>query len=53
MPLHYSLRFKEGTGTEVQFTLFRVPGMNDEKFAADADWVVRDLNKLKELLEAE
>jgi predicted homoserine dehydrogenase-like protein len=42
-----------GTGTEAQFTLFRVPGMNDEKFSADAEWVIRDLNKLKELLEAE
>ena len=42
-----------GTGTEVLFTLFRVPGMNDEKFAADAEWVMRDLNKLKELIEAE
>ncbi|QQC67787.1 SRPBCC family protein [Paraburkholderia ginsengisoli] len=41
-----------GTGTEVQFTLFRVPGMSDEKFAADSEWVLRDLNKLKELLEA-
>lgn len=40
-----------GTGSEVQFTLFRVPGMTDEKFAADAQWVIRDLNTLKELLE--
>lgn len=42
-----------GTGTEVQFTLFRAPGMNDEKFATDAEWVMRDLVKLKEVLEAE
>jgi hypothetical protein len=42
-----------GTSTVVQFTLFRVQGMNDEKFAADAEWVMRDLNRLKELLEAE
>ncbi|GLU35199.1 SRPBCC family protein [Trinickia caryophylli] len=41
-----------GAGVEVQFTLFRVPGMTDEKFAADAQWVMRDLSKLKELLEA-
>jgi hypothetical protein len=41
-----------GTGTEVQFTLFHVLGMSDEKFAADAKWVMRDLNRLKELLEA-
>jgi len=42
-----------GTGSEVLFTLFRVPGMNDEKFAADAAWVMRDLNRLKALLEAQ
>jgi hypothetical protein len=41
-----------GSGSDVQFTLFRVPGMTDEKFAADAQWVERDLNKLKGLLEA-
>ncbi|PTB17940.1 polyketide cyclase [Trinickia symbiotica] len=41
------------TGAEVQFTLFRVPGMTDEKFAADGEWVMRDLMRLKELLEAE
>ena len=41
-----------GTGSEVQFTLFRVSGMSDEKFAADADWVMRDLDTLRELLEA-
>jgi hypothetical protein len=40
-----------GTGSEILFTLFRVPGMSDEKFAADADWVARDLTKLKGLLE--
>ncbi|MDE1179348.1 SRPBCC family protein [Paraburkholderia sp.] len=42
-----------GAGTEVLFTLFRVAGMSDEKFAADADWVLRDLTALKTLLEAE
>jgi hypothetical protein len=42
-----------GTGTEVLFTLFRVQGMSDEKFAADAQWVTRDLNALKALLEAQ
>jgi hypothetical protein len=42
-----------GMDSEVMLTLFRVPGMSDEKFAADAQWVMRDLNRLKELLEAE
>lgn len=36
-----------GTGSEVLFTLFRVPGMSDEKFARDVAWVERDLNTLK------
>ncbi|MFM0225761.1 SRPBCC family protein [Paraburkholderia dipogonis] len=40
-----------GSGCDVQFTLFRVPGMTDEKFAADAQWVERDLRKLKALIE--
>jgi hypothetical protein len=42
-----------GMDSEVMLTLFRVPGMSDEKFAADTQWVMRDLNRLKELLEAE
>lgn len=37
-------------GAEVLFTLFRQPGMSDEKFAADADWVKRDLLALKGLI---
>ena len=32
-------------------TLFRGPGMTDETFARDADWVRRDLAALKRLLE--
>lgn len=42
-----------GSGAEVQFTLFRQPGMTDERFAADADWVARDLQTMKRLLEGE
>ena len=38
-----------GEGAEVLFTLFRQPSMSDEKFAADADWVARDLLALKAL----
>ena len=41
-----------GTGSEVAFTLFRRPGMSAAQFAADADWVGRDLQALKALLEA-
>ncbi|SAL10170.1 hypothetical protein AWB71_00146 [Caballeronia peredens] len=38
--------FQNGAGAEVALTLFRQPGMSDEKFAADADWVRRDLATL-------
>jgi hypothetical protein len=41
-----------GTGCEVLFTLFRPPGISGEKFDADAQWVARDLNTLKALVEA-
>ncbi len=37
-------------GAEVLFTLFRQSGMSDDKFAADAEWVVRDLIALKSLV---
>ena len=40
-----------GGGCELVLTLFRQPGMSDEKFAADAEWVKRDLNTAKQLLE--
>lgn len=37
-------------GSEVLLTLFRQPGMSDEKFAADAEWVGRDLLALRALV---
>jgi hypothetical protein len=40
-----------GRGSEVFFTLFRLPDLSDEKFAEDAEWVRRDLTALKTLLE--
>jgi hypothetical protein len=40
-----------GSGSEVLFTLFRLPEISDEKFAEDAEWVQRDLDALKKLLE--
>jgi hypothetical protein len=39
-----------GSGCELIFTLFRLPEMSDEQFAADAEWVMRDLTSLKNLL---
>jgi hypothetical protein len=41
-----------GAGSEVLITLFRLSDMSDQRFAADAAWVKRDLNALKTLLEA-
>lgn len=40
-----------GTGSEVMLTLFRQPGMTDEVFARDAEWVRRDLDALKSVME--
>lgn len=41
-----------GSGCELELTLFRQPGMTEEKFAADAEWVMRDLREAKRLLES-
>jgi hypothetical protein len=40
-----------GRGSEVIFTLFRLPEVTPEAFARDAEWVTRDLQALKALLE--
>ena len=42
-----------GSGSELIFTLFRLAGMSDEQFSADAEWVMRDLTSLKNLLESQ
>ena len=42
-----------GGGSELIFTLFRLPGMSDEKFSSDAEWVMRDLTTLKNFLESQ
>ena len=43
---------ENGAGAEVMLTLFRQPGMDDEKFAGDEVWVERDLLALKRLAES-
>ena len=43
---------QNGDGAEILITLFRLPDMNDEKFAADAAMMKRDLQTLKTLLES-
>ena len=40
-----------GDGTEVLLTLYRQPSMDDAKFRGDGEWVRRDLDKLKAVLE--
>jgi hypothetical protein len=40
-----------GGGCELLFTLFREPNMSDSQFASDANFVQRDLDGLKELME--
>jgi hypothetical protein len=40
-----------GNGCELLFTLFREPDMTDEHFNSDANFVKRDLNGLKKLLD--
>jgi hypothetical protein len=39
------------SGCELVLTLFRQPDMSDENFAADAKWVMRDLDTAKRILE--
>jgi len=40
-----------GSGSELFFTLFQLPGMSDGKFAEDAGLVTRDLETLKAMLD--
>ena len=42
---------RNGGGCEVMLTVFRLPGISDEKFEQDAAWVRRDLDTLKAALE--
>jgi hypothetical protein len=41
-----------GKGCELVLTLFRLPEMSEQKFAADAEWVMRDLQAAKRILES-
>jgi hypothetical protein len=43
--------FPNGEGAEVLLTVFRQPGMSEQKFSEDTQWVRRDLEALKDLLE--
>ncbi|GAB4070022.1 SRPBCC family protein [Ancylobacter sonchi] len=51
-PMHNPMRVvANGDGCEVIFTLYQRDGMDAAEFAADADWVRRDLARLKALME--
>lgn len=51
-PVYVPLRVvAAGERCELVLTLFRRPGMSEEKFAADAEWVMGDLQKAKQILE--
>jgi len=51
--IHVPLRIiANGSGCELVLTLLRQPGMSDEKFAADAEWVTRDLGAAKRYVES-
>jgi hypothetical protein len=51
-PIYIPLRVvPNGSGCELIFTLFRQPDMDQVKFQADAQWVMRDLKAAKQLLE--
>ena len=40
-----------GNSCELVFTLLRQPDMSDAQFETDADWIMGDLTRLKQLLE--
>ena len=42
---------RHGDGSEVVFTLYRMPGIADEEFERDAALVAADLQRLREILE--
>jgi len=51
--VHNPLRVvPNGAGSELTFTLFRLPGVDEAAFARDGATVESDLRRLKELLEA-
>lgn len=52
--IHNPLRvLRNDEGSEVVFTLYRLPGMSDESFEQDAALIVADLETLRAILEGE
>lgn len=49
--VHNPLRvLRNGDGSEVVFTLYRLPGVTDEAFEADATLIQSDLERLRSIL---
>jgi hypothetical protein len=49
--VHVPMRvLQNGTGADIQVTLFRQPGMSAARFEADAQWIERDLQALAKLV---
>jgi hypothetical protein len=52
-PIYVPLRLvANGDACDLVLTIFRRPGVSDAQFTADAEWVMRDLQAAKRLLEA-
>ena len=52
-PIYVPLRvLANGNGCELCLSLFRQPGMSEAQFDADTQWVLRDLQAAKRLLES-
>lgn len=52
--VHNPLRvLRNDAGSEVVFTLYRLPGVSDEDYEADTAYVRADLLRLRDLLEGE
>ncbi len=44
--------YANGDGSELLLTWFQRPGVSDEAFVSDVEWVTSDLTRLKSLLES-
>jgi len=43
--------YPNGDGTDVAITMFKFPGITDEKFDSDEEWMRSDLGRMKIILE--
>lgn len=43
--------YPNGTGTDLAITMFKFPGITDDKFNSDEEWMRSDLGRMKMILE--